>query len=100
MLCLLAASCGRVGFAPPGHVERDGSVDIDAAPSDAALSAIAQQAYLKASNTDSNDGFGYSVALSADGSTLAIGAPGEASAATGVGGNDQRRGLRLSIGRR
>ena len=43
--------------------------------------------YVKASNTDSGDFFGRSIALSADGSTLAIGALGEASAATGVGGD-------------
>jgi cysteine-rich repeat protein len=46
-----------------------------------------QQAYVKASNTGANDQFGWSVALAADGSTLAVGAPGEASVATGVGGN-------------
>ena len=46
-----------------------------------------QQAYIKASNTDGNDEFGWSVALSADGSTLAVGAHFEASAATGIGGN-------------
>jgi FG-GAP repeat len=46
-----------------------------------------QQAYLKASNTGAGDNFGYSVALSADGSTLAVGAPGEDSAATGTGGD-------------
>jgi len=46
-----------------------------------------QQAYLKASNTGANDQFGQTVALSADGSTLAIGAPAEASGATGVGAN-------------
>jgi hypothetical protein len=45
----------------------------------------AQQAYLKASNTGANDYFGSSVSLSAD--TLAIGAPGEASAALGIDGN-------------
>jgi hypothetical protein len=44
-----------------------------------------QQAYLKASNTDANDGFGYSLAIS--GNTLAVGAPFEASNATGVNGN-------------
>jgi drug/metabolite transporter (DMT)-like permease len=33
-----------------------------------------QQAYVKASNTGANDGFGYSVALSADGSMLAVAA--------------------------
>ena len=45
-----------------------------------------QQAYLKASNTDAADAFGFSVALSADGSTLAVGAYGEASEATGIDG--------------
>jgi hypothetical protein len=47
----------------------------------------APQAYLKASNTDAGDGFGTSVSLSADGSTLAVGAIFESSSATGVGGN-------------
>jgi cysteine-rich repeat protein len=46
-----------------------------------------QQAYVKASNTGAADGFGTSVALTADGSVLAVGAPGEDSAATGVNGN-------------
>lgn len=44
-----------------------------------------QQAYIKASNANSNDLFSYSMALYGD--TLAVGAPGEASSATGVGGN-------------
>jgi len=38
-----------------------------------------QTAYLKASNTDPYDRFGFSVTLSADGQTLAVGAPGEGS---------------------
>ncbi|HRI06461.1 MAG TPA: hypothetical protein PKW35_01525 [Nannocystaceae bacterium] len=46
-----------------------------------------QQAYLKASNTDAGDLFGYSLALSADGDLLAVGAWSEDSAATGVGGD-------------
>jgi cysteine-rich repeat protein len=46
-----------------------------------------QQAYVKASNTDAGDYFGGSVALSADGSTLVVGADGEDSAAAGIGGN-------------
>jgi len=50
-------------------------------------SAWSQQAYIKASNTDANDGFGTSLALSADGSTLAVGATGERSNATGIGGD-------------
>ena len=44
------------------------------------------QAYVKASNAEAVDGFGAAVALSADGSTLAVGAPFEDSAATGIGG--------------
>ncbi len=46
-----------------------------------------QQAYLKASNTGAGDVFGASVALSADGSTLAVGARDEDSAATDIGGD-------------
>ncbi len=47
----------------------------------------AQQAYLKASNTGADDQFGRSLALSGDGSTLAVGAPFEDSSASGVNGN-------------
>ncbi len=46
-----------------------------------------QQAYLKASNSQKGFLFGSSVALSNDGNTLAVGAVGEASSATGVDGN-------------
>jgi hypothetical protein len=46
---------------------------------------IAQQAYVKASNTDAGDLFGLSVAISGD--TVVVGAHDEASAATGVNGN-------------
>lgn len=46
-----------------------------------------QQAYLKASNTDANDSFGLSVALTNDGNTLAVGAATEASNATGINGD-------------
>ena len=44
-----------------------------------------QQAYLKASNTGAGDLFGYSVAVAGD--TIVVGAHGEDSNATGVGGN-------------
>jgi FG-GAP repeat protein len=46
-----------------------------------------QQAYLKASNTEVDDIFGQSVALNADGTTLAVAALWERSNATGIGGN-------------
>ncbi len=45
-----------------------------------------QQAYLKASNTDANDRFGYSVAIS--GSTVVVAAYAEDSNTTGVGGDE------------
>ncbi|TMG76709.1 MAG: hypothetical protein E6H75_07805, partial [Betaproteobacteria bacterium] len=41
------------------------------------------QAYVKASNTGAADEFGFAVALSSDGNTLVVGAPGEASAISG-----------------
>ena len=46
-----------------------------------------QQAYIKASNAGGSDMFGLSLAISRDGNTLAVAAPWEASAATGVNGN-------------
>jgi hypothetical protein len=46
-----------------------------------------QEAYLKASNSDPGDYFGYSV--SASGETIAVGAIAEASAATGINGDDE-----------
>jgi len=42
--------------------------------------------YVKASNAEANDFFGWSIALSADGTTLAVGAPAEDSKAIGVNG--------------
>ena len=48
---------------------------------------FAQEAYIKASNTDADDRFGRSVALSGDGNTLAVGAVGEGSAAIGANGD-------------
>jgi hypothetical protein len=46
-----------------------------------------QQAYVKASNPGQNDHFGSTVVLSRDGNTMAVAAHWEASAATGVEGN-------------
>lgn len=53
--------------------------------------------YLKASNTEANDWFGWSVTIAGDGKTMAIGAPAEASNATGVNG-DQTSNLSPTSG--
>jgi hypothetical protein len=46
---------------------------------------VAQQVYLKASNTGAYDNFGHAVAISGD--TAVVGAPSEGSGATGINGN-------------
>jgi hypothetical protein len=56
----------------------------------------AQSAYVKAPNAQEYDLFGSGVALSGDGRTLAVGAVGEDSAATGMGGNQADNSLRDS----
>jgi len=48
-------------------------------------SSWSQQAYLKASNTDANDWFGWAVDI--DGDTIVVGARGERSNATGIDGD-------------
>ena len=55
-----------------------------------------EQAYLEASNPDAQDEFGAAVALSDDGHTLVVGAPEEASAALGVGGDQLDNSSALS----
>ncbi len=47
-----------------------------------------QEAYVKASNTDEADVFGAALAISADGSRLAVGSARESSSATGTSGNE------------
>ena len=60
-------------------------------------SAWSSVAYIKASNTTANSYFGYSLDVSADGSTLAVGALSEKSNAIGLGG-DQSNTSKLSSG--
>ncbi len=52
------------------------------------VGAWSQEAYVKASNPDPDDGFGWDVALSEDGNTLVVGAPSEDGDASGVGGDE------------
>jgi hypothetical protein len=77
---VLLAACGRIGFdatagAPIGDASGDGTV------------VPARQTYLKPSNTGADDYFGIAMALSADGTTLAVAAIHEDSAATGINGD-------------
>lgn len=80
-----------------GAVSEDGNnAGIDSTPNENASNAGAvyvyvrsagtwsQQAYVKSLNPGQNDLFGNSVALSGDGDTLAVGAPGENSSTTGI----------------
>ena len=62
-----------------------GSLTTAASPSQQIVAQLVQQGYLKASNTNADDFFGLSVALSGD--TLVVGAAQERSSATGVNGD-------------
>ncbi len=66
------------------------SVDERGARYPLTIDPVAQQAYLKASNTEAFDGFGFSVAVSGD--TVVVGARNEDSAATGVDGDQSDNG--------
>jgi hypothetical protein len=55
--------------------------------------AVVQQAYIKASNPGDGANFGSSVALSRDGNTMAVASYYEASAATGINGNQNDRSI-------
>jgi len=55
-----------------------------------------QEAYIKASNAEAGDFFGNVISLSQDGNTLAVGALGEDSNATGVNGDSSNNGLNAS----
>lgn len=55
-----------------------------------------QQAYLKASNAGVGDNFGSSIALAADGNTLAAGAASEGSNARGINGEESDNSASLS----
>ncbi len=73
------------GFSLKGASHLVLTVDALGARYPVTIDPIAQQAYAKASNTESEDGFGSSVAVSGD--TVVVGAPLESSNATGVNGN-------------
>lgn len=87
-----------------GATEIDGDQDDDTAAEAGAVYVFArtgeswaQQGYLKASNAGAGDQFGASVALSGDGDSLVVGAPGEDSVATGIDG-DQGADTAMDVG--
>ncbi len=86
LLAVVLFACGRVGFDYGSSSGGDGGArdadDANAPVPDAA--AVQRFAYLKASNTEPFDQFGYVIALSADGQTLAVGAPIEDGPANSV----------------
>jgi FG-GAP repeat len=88
----LALDGDTLAVGATGEASADGNQTDNNAPNSGAVYVFTrtdsdwnQQSYLKASNTEANDGFGESLALAGD--TLAVGATGEASAATGINGN-------------
>jgi len=81
---LLAAAAGATAG---GQGQRGAPAAPAAASKTRPTSRWKQAAYVKASNPRAGAQFGFSAALSADGSTLAVGSPMEEGAATGVNGN-------------
>lgn len=59
-------------------------------------SSLTQTAYVKASNTNADDRFGSMVAISGDGSTMAVSSPREASNATGINGDQTNNSMALA----
>ena len=102
----LAADGGRLAIGAHGEDSNATGIDGDTTNTDAPWAGAAyvfdrtstgwaQKAYLKASNTEPYDQFGYGVSLAGDGTRLAVGAYAESSGATPVNGdganNDARR---------
>ena len=86
---LVVLGCGSSGKnvdadAPPGADDAAVDAEIDAGP-DPIIQGV--MTYVKASNTGNDDEHGTGVAISGDGQTIAIGAPREDSAATGIDGD-------------
>jgi hypothetical protein len=80
---LAISACSGTDARTDAAVEHDAQVTSDGGSS----GSVSQSAYIKATNTEAGDAFGWATALSGDGNTLAIGAPGEDSNARGIGGD-------------
>jgi trimeric autotransporter adhesin len=84
----LIAGCGRFGFDTAARSDGDvtGGDATDGPRADGDTSTPARVTFLKASNTESFDNFGFAIALSRDGTTLAVGSLQEDSAASSING--------------
>lgn len=96
-LCVLALSaCGGTTAGADAGVDHDGSVAMTdgqvVTDGGGSSGSVSQDSYIKASNTEAGDEFGWAMVLSGDGNTLAIGAPGEDSSARGIGGDQASNG--------
>lgn len=87
----LAADGTTMAVSAPSEASDGTSQTNNAAPMSGAVYVFtheagvwSQQAWLKASNAGSNDGFGTSLSLAGDGASLAVGAPQEESAGVGT----------------
>ncbi len=86
-----------VGAAQEGSLATgvDGRADDNSGPQAGAVYLFeysdgvwSERAYLKASNTDAGDRFGWSMAVDGSGEELVVAAPGESSASPGIGGDE------------
>ena len=81
---LFLSACGSSGGGG-GNVSTPSAGPPPPPPPPPPVLQLVQQSYLKASNTNANDQFGYLIAFSGD--TLVVGAPQEGSNAIGVNGD-------------
>ena len=90
-LLVAVAGCGRLGFTPLAGdaplFSGEGGPGTDTVAITDALPIGMTIAYLRASNADPGDQFGLALAMSSDGSTLAIAAPTEAGGDNVINGN-------------
>src|SRR5436190_2250217 len=92
-VCLFLLVAGVVGLAAAGGPQADGRAARPSASKSKSTPAWTQAAYVKASNPRAGAQFGYAVALSSDGTTLAVAAQMEESVATGINGNQTDHSL-------
>ena len=89
---VISADASMIAIAAEGEASGNGDPSDNSAPGTGALytfttSPFAPHSYLKAPNGQAGDEMGYGLATSTSGDAICVGAPFEASAATGVDGN-------------